>query len=130
MAVNVGIYASDLQFSIEVGPGEPRERVGDDPPTGELPLDSPFWFDWDGDKLAHGEYEFLGLTVYGDLARVSDEHLWGLDEVRLPRVTCLEAGLVDRTVADVIRWARDRLVGPDPRWFGWPSLPAGEARNA
>ena len=119
MAVNAGIYYSDLQFSIDLYPGEPRERIGDDPPAGELPPDSPFWFEWDGDKLERGEYEFLGLSVHGGLARVSDAQIQGLDTVPLPRVACPDAGIADATVAEVLRWARDNLTGERARWFGW-----------
>lgn len=130
MAVNAGIYYSDLQFSIDLFPGEPRERVGDDPPIGALPLGSPFWFEWDGEKLERGEYEFLGLTVHGGLARVSEEDLRGLDALSLPRVTCPDAGIVDWTIPDVIRWAREHLTGSRVRWFGWPARPAEVIRKA
>ena len=115
MAVNAAIYYSDLQFSIELYPGEPRERVGDDPPGGTLPADSPFWFEWDGDKLERGEYEFLGLTVHGGLARVSDHQIRALDGLSLPRITFPDAGIADRTVSEVVRWARENLAGSDTR---------------
>ena len=130
MAVNAAIYYSDLQFSIELYPGEPRERVGDDPPGGTLPADSPFWFEWDGDKLERGEYEFLGLTVHGGLARVSDDQIRALDGLSLPRITCPDAGIADRTVSEVVRWARENLAGSDTRWLGWPSTPVGAVRKA
>ena len=130
MAVNAGIYFSDLQFSIDLYPREPRERIGDDPPMGQLPPDCPFWFEWDGDKLERGEYEFLGLAVHGGLAQVSEEHLRGLDTLPLPRVTCRDEGIVDQTVSDVVRWARASLAGDESRWFGWPAVPTGLIRNA
>ena len=120
MAVNAGIFYSDGLFALDLYPGEARERVGDQPPEIQLTRRSPLWFEWDGEQLERGEYEFVGLKVFS-LEHLTDDDLRALERLRLPRVSCPEAGLVDVEVVDVVRWAKATFHGVQDHTLGWPT---------
>ncbi|CAN5639391.1 hypothetical protein BH20CHL1_BH20CHL1_00780 [soil metagenome] len=90
-------------------PDERRLRVTDDP---EVPgYDHPFSvsFYWDGDKLEHGQREFVGIEI-ADIRRLHDEDLRAVAYLDLPLVDIPERGLYKVSVADVLRKARDRTL--------------------
>ena len=120
MAVSAGLFYSDGLFALDLYPGEPRERTGDAPPGVELARRSPLWFEWDGDKLEHGEHEFLGLKVFS-LDHLTDEDLRVLEQMELPRITCTAAGLIDVEIVDAVRWARATYHGAGSQMLGWPT---------
>lgn len=102
MAVNVGIYYDDGLVAFDLYPGTPKAAIVDYPDD----RDWPFEFYYDDEKFALGEREFLGIEVL-DVSFITDYWLGELDKVEcLPRVDVPEAGLVDVTIADVLRWAR------------------------
>ena len=57
---------------------------------------------WNAEKLEHDKHEFVGLKVFG-LDPVTERDLQALEEMRLPRVVCLEAGIVDKSIPDILR---------------------------
>ncbi len=120
MAVNAGIFYSDGLFAIDLYLGEARERIGDAPPGVELARQSPLSFEWDGEKLERGEYDFVGLEVFS-LEHLTEQDVRVLGQIPLPRVTCTDAGLVDVAVADVVRWAKATYHGVEGQMLGWPS---------
>jgi hypothetical protein len=88
--------------SLLLRPDEPIERLADSPDDVALP--GVFYPLWDADKLERGVWELAGVLVPRTSA-VSEKHLRALDRLETPRVDCKEAGMIDATVADVLRWA-------------------------
>ena len=101
MAMVAGITHYDGSLSIDLYPSTPKSGVVDFPDAREWPFD----FNYDDEKLARDEHEFLGLFVL-DVSLITDKWLAELDKVALPRVDVPEAGLFDATISDVLRWAR------------------------
>jgi hypothetical protein len=102
MAVAAGITHYDGFVSVELFPGVQKAGVVSMPDK----RDWPFEFDYDDEKLAAGEREFLGIEVL-DVSLITDYWLAELDKLDLPRVDVPEAGLTDASIADVLRWARE-----------------------
>lgn len=102
MAVIAGIIHYDGFVSVDVNPGVQKAGVVSSPDGRDWPFD----FDYDDEKLARGEREFVGIEVL-DVSFITDYWLAELDKVEgLPRVDIPEAGLFDVTISDVLRWAR------------------------
>lgn len=102
MAVEASIYHDDGLVAVELYPDVQKAGVVSMPDE----RDWPFYFDYDDEKLATGEREFLGIEVL-DVSLITDEWLAELEKLDLPRVDVAEAGLTDVSIADVLRWARD-----------------------
>lgn len=102
MAIEAGFYHDDGLVSVELYPGVQKAGVVSMPDE----RDWPFYFDYDDEKLAAGEREFLGIEVL-DVSFITDDWLAELEKLDLPRVDVAEAGLTDVSIADVLRWARD-----------------------
>ena len=115
MAIDANLFYNQGYFAIDLYPSERRERIEDEPPDWDP--STPFIFRWDGPRLERNEYEFLGVTVL-DLDRVTDADLEKLRSLDLPRVTVLEAGIIDVKMADVFRWAKQRYHGHEVHWPG------------
>lgn len=82
------------------------EKVSDDPVVPGYKVPSYLYFYWDAVKLEEkNEYDFLGIEIT-DIGRLCDTDLEVIDSLNLPRVNVPEAGIVNSTVADVLRWAR------------------------
>lgn len=120
MAVNAGIFYSDGYFALDLYPGEDRERIEGDPPGVLFDQQSPWIFEWDGEKLDRGEHEILGLTVF-HLERLTEDDFRNLERLSLPRVSCPEAGLLDVEVATAVRWAMNTYRAPGNHTLGWPT---------
>ncbi len=101
MAIAARIYQDGRVFGLELYPGKPKAGVLDFPDDRVWPID----FNYDDEKLAAGEHEFLGVETR-DITRATDDWLVELDKLDLPHVDVPEAGLFDVTVSDVLRWAR------------------------
>lgn len=101
MAIRASVYHDTSMLSIDLYPDEGREWVSDLPDDRAWPFD----FDWDAQKLEHGEYDLGGVRV-GDVRLVSDYWLDELDTLALPNVDVPDAGLFDAKISDVLRWAR------------------------
>src|SRR5690554_4626600 len=73
--------------------------------VGDFPDDRmwPFDFFYEDEKLARGEYELVGVEVL-DVSLITDEWLAEMEKLDLPRVDVPEAGLIDATLLDVLRW--------------------------
>jgi hypothetical protein len=119
MAVTAGIFYSDDLLHIALRPNERIDRVGDDLPGIDHSHGLPVWFSWDGDKLEQGQYDLVGIEV-PHLTQLTNDDLRIIDSVELPRLTCHEAGLIDRSIGDVLRWARQTLSGRRQFRAGWP----------
>jgi hypothetical protein len=101
MAVIAGIIHYDGFVSVDLYPDKQKAGVVSSPDDRSWPFD----FDYDDEKLAHGEREFVGIEVL-DVSLITDYWLSELDKVDLPRVDVPEAHLFDVTISDVLRWAR------------------------
>lgn len=101
MAIKTTIYHDDGLVAVDLFPGTPKAGIVDFPDDRVWPFD----FNYDDEKLARGEREFLGIEVL-DVSLITDEWLAELERLDLPRVDVPEAGLADATVAGVLRWAR------------------------
>lgn len=101
MAIAAELLYLDGVVFLELLPDTRRARVSSDPDDRNW----PFYFYYDDEKLAHDDREFVGIEVL-DVSNITDEWLAELDKVDLPRVDVPEAGLVDVTISDVLRWAR------------------------
>lgn len=102
MAVTAEMYHYDGFVAINLlDPSLPHADVVSHPDDRDWPFD----FSYDDEKFARGEREFLGIEVL-DVSFITDYWLGELDKVDLPRVDVPEAGLVDVTISDVLRWAR------------------------
>ena len=102
MAVTAELYYYDGFVAVNLlDPPLPHADVVSHPDGRDWPFD----FSYDDEKFTLGEREFLGIEVL-DVSFITDYWLAELDKVDLPRVDVPEAGLVDVTIADVLRWAR------------------------
>jgi hypothetical protein len=102
MAIVAGITHYDGFVSVELYPDVQKAGVVSMPDERDWPFD----FDYDDEKLAAGEREFLGIEVL-DTSNITDYWLEELEKLDLPRVDVPEAGLTDASIADVLRWARE-----------------------
>lgn len=94
----------DGTVHLDLHPSERRLRIAADPEgVGSQP---GIWFYWDGDKLAHGEREFLGLEVY-DTSLLTDGRLAMLASLKLPRMDVAEFDLHDASLEDIARRIRE-----------------------
>ncbi len=123
MALNAALSYSDGVFLLNLYPGDERERVYDAPPSPFFAPDSPLLLQSDAEHLEVGEQVPTGVKILG-LDLVTERDVRALEAIPLPRVTCESAGIVDRSVADVVRWARDRFRGAEDFRAGWPSAAA------
>lgn len=123
MALNAAVSYSDGVFSLNLFPGDERERVYDAPPEPAFAPDSLLLLQWDAERLESGERALTGVKVLG-LQFVSERDLFALDTVASPRVTCEPLGIVNWSIAEVVRWARDRFHGAEPFRVGWPHTAA------
>ena len=106
MAVDADLMLEGGHLDLQLHLDEPRERISDDPP--ELPDFAPgstTWLYYDGAALERGEHEFLGIEV-SDVAKLSDQDIAAIERLHLPRVNVPQAGLLDASIVDVLRWAR------------------------
>lgn len=85
-------------------PALPHSDVMDRPDDRNWPFD----FSYDDAKFARGKREFLGIEVL-DVSLITDYWLAELEKLDLPRVDVPEAGLTNATIADVLRWAREKF---------------------
>lgn len=102
MAVKARITHYDGFISLELHPGVQKAAISSAPDDRSWPFD----FDYDDNKFAEGEREFLGIEVL-DISRITDYWLTELDKIDLPRVNVPEADLYDAKISDVLRWARE-----------------------
>jgi hypothetical protein len=134
MAVDADLYMRGGQVDLQLYMGQPKDRVSDDPP--ELPNFDPgstTWLYYDGDHLERDEYEFLSIEV-SDIGRYGDDDIAVVERLDAPRVNVREHGLVDVSVADVLRWARARhreavARGEGEVWGSPRSMPEAAPRR-
>jgi hypothetical protein len=78
------------------------ERIEDEPPGWDLA--APFYFLWDAEKLEHGEWDLLGLKVR--IERITEQQLADLACLNLPNVDLADAGLLNASIPEFLRWAK------------------------
>jgi hypothetical protein len=106
MAVEARVHLEGRHLDLQLHPDERRSRVSDDPPELRgFEFGSTTWPYYDGEKLDRGEYEFVGIEV-SSIGDLSDEDIAAIERLPWPRVNCREQGLLDASVADVLRWAK------------------------
>jgi hypothetical protein len=108
LAVEARVHLEGRHVDLQLYPDERRSRVSDEPP--ELrgaEFGATTWSYYDGEKLDRGEYEFVGIEV-SSIGDLTDEDIAAIERLHWPRVNCREQGLLDASVADVLRWARRR----------------------
>lgn len=101
MAVAAAIISFDGLVFADLRPGSAIPRIASMPDERTWPFD----FYWDLEGFHRGERCFVGLEV-ADVSLITDDWLAEFDKLALPRVDVAEAGLVDVTISDVLRWAR------------------------
>ena len=106
MAVEARVHLEGRHLDLQLYPHERRSRVSDDPPElrGYV-FGSTTWPYYDGEKLDRGEYEFVGIEV-SSIADLTDEDIAAIERLEWPHVNCREQGLLDVSVAQVLRWAK------------------------
>lgn len=108
MAVKAAIFHDDGYVAVDLYPDQGRERIESDP--GLPGLNLPVLFFYDAQKLARGGREILGISVL-NVADLEEHHIDYLERLDLPRVDCVEAGLCDATIGEVLRWAKRAFPG-------------------
>jgi hypothetical protein len=104
MAVTARLRNLDGVVSLRLYADEPAPELTEDEPEGWDPT-APFYLLWDALKLDHGEWECWGVKAHLDL--LTDLNLDALEQLGLPRVDVSELDMLDVTVADVLRRAKD-----------------------
>lgn len=105
MAVNAKITHYDGFISLELYPGVVKAAISSTPDGRSW----PFGFDYDAEKFARGEREFLGIEVL-DVSLITDYWLTELDKVKLLHVDIPQAGLFNARISDVLCWARETFL--------------------
>jgi hypothetical protein len=106
VAISATLYYDDGFVGLMLLPIGEREKVADAPDVAGYEPATSLYYYWDAVKLIeHNEYDFLGIEIT-DIGRLYDTDLEVIDSLNLPRVNVTEAGIVDGTVGDVLRWAR------------------------
>lgn len=101
MAIIAELMYFDGLLFLDLSPGSPNARVSSDPDDRNW----PFYFYYDDEKLARNVRHLVGIEVL-DVSNITDEWLTNLDTLDLPRVDVPAASLVNVTISDVLRWAR------------------------
>jgi len=106
MAIDAVIDGFDGVVGLFLLPIGAREKDNDDPVVPGYETPGYIYYYWDAVKLEEQhEYGFLGVEVI-DINCLNDRDLEVMDSLNLPRVNVPEAGIVDSSVGDVLRWAR------------------------
>ena len=106
MAVEARVHLEGRHLDLQLYADERRSRVSDDPPELRgFSFGSTTWPYYDGEKLDRGEYEFVGIEV-SSIGDLTDKDIAAIERLDWPRVNVPQAGLLDASIADVLRWAR------------------------
>jgi hypothetical protein len=106
LAIDAVIDGFDGVVGLFLLPIVAREKDNDDPDVPGYDTPGYIYYFWDAVKLEeHDEHDFLGVEIT-NIGHLNDRDLEVMDELDLPRVNVPEAGIVNGTVGDVFRWAR------------------------